>query len=80
MENREIEIRYLTNVDALVTFFEMSPLELKELLARYPFPNGQTLENCRMTPMQAADWYEVAMKQQTLDIGTAIAGILRPTI
>ena len=63
MENREIEVRYLTNLDELVTFFELSPGEINELVAKSPLPDGQTLENCKMCPGEAADWFTEAMEK-----------------
>ena len=61
MENREIiEVRYLENEKDMVNFFELSPGELKEMAAKYPLPDGQTLEKCKLTPGEAASWFEVA--------------------
>ena len=62
-KNRGIEVRYLSNLNGLVTFLELSPGEIREMVTRCPFPAGHTLKNCNLTPKQAADWFEGAMKQ-----------------
>ena len=51
-----IEVRYIETEQDMVNFFELSLGELGELTAKYPLPDGQTIENCKMTPAEAADW------------------------
>jgi hypothetical protein len=62
-KNREIiEVRYLETERDLVDFFELSPGELEEITDKFPLPDGQTLEKCKMTPGEAVGWYETATK------------------
>ena len=65
-EKRRIEVRYLTNMDELVTFFELSPGELKQMVEKCPLPEGNTLGSFKITPAQAADWFESAMIVQPI--------------
>ena len=62
MMSETIEVRYLETMQHLVDFFELSPGELEELTAKHPFPDGQTLENFKMTPPEVADWFESALR------------------
>jgi hypothetical protein len=80
-KNREIiEVRYLETERDLVDFFELSPGELEEMTAKYPFPDGQTLEKCKLSPKAAADWYESLMQHEKYEIGAAVKEALRPPL
>jgi hypothetical protein len=57
---QNIEVRYLETIQHLVIFFEMSEDEIRELVVSYPFPDGQTIENFKLTPKDVADWFENA--------------------
>jgi hypothetical protein len=63
MSKERIEVRHLETMQHLVTFFELSEGEIKELFDKYPFPDGRSIENFKLTPSEAADWFEVTWRK-----------------
>ena len=69
------EVEYITNMAELVDFLDMDRAEVEELLRKHPISENN---HFKMTPMEIADWFEDAMKQEAIDPDESVRKALRP--